>query len=154
MRATSLSGSCFQIWSTRRIAAYLGLLSSTARMGATLLSINYIFAQCSKSQGEQQGAYWIPVKVSCGIVLAVMQRATTGRKSYKMSDTTSQTPIEADLLIRNIGQLVTMAQSPIEGATGPLGIIEHAAVASNQGKICWIGRDDQVREFFPVKTGK
>src|ERR1041384_7838529 len=71
-----------------------------------------------------------------------------------MSDTTSRFPIEADLLIRNIGQLVTMAQQPIEGAAGPLGIIEHAAMASNKGVICWIGRDDEVRQLFPVKTGK
>src|SRR6266536_693383 len=32
MRATSLSGNRFQVWRTRRTAAYLGPLSSTARI--------------------------------------------------------------------------------------------------------------------------
>jgi imidazolonepropionase len=50
--------------------------------------------------------------------------------------------IVADTVIRNIGQLVTVAQQPIEDANGPLQIIEHAAVAVHNGTIVWIGRDD------------
>jgi imidazolonepropionase len=50
--------------------------------------------------------------------------------------------IVADTVIRNIGQLVTVAQQPVEDASGPLQIIEHAAVAVHNGTIVWIGRDD------------
>ena len=43
----------------------------------------------------------------------------------------SQPPsrIQASMVIRNIGQLVTIAQQHVPGATGPLQIIEHAAMA-------------------------
>jgi imidazolonepropionase len=49
------------------------------------------------------------------------------------------TSIKADLIIRNIGQLVTLAQAPILGAQGRLGIIEHGALAARMGRIVWIG---------------
>lgn len=49
--------------------------------------------------------------------------------------------IVADTVIRNIGQLVTVAQQPIEGASGPLQVIEHAAIAVHRGTIMWIGPD-------------
>ncbi len=47
--------------------------------------------------------------------------------------------IPADLVIRNIGQLVTVAQSPILGAEGRLQIIPNGAVAAHMGRIVWIG---------------
>jgi imidazolonepropionase len=49
------------------------------------------------------------------------------------------TSIKADLVIRNIGQLVTLAQAPILGAQGRLGIIEQGALAARMGRIVWIG---------------
>src|SRR5689334_3925165 len=47
--------------------------------------------------------------------------------------------IPADLVIRNIGQLVTVAQSPILGAEGRLQIIPSGAIAAHMGRIVWIG---------------
>ncbi|HEU5367410.1 MAG TPA: imidazolonepropionase [Ktedonobacterales bacterium] len=47
--------------------------------------------------------------------------------------------IKADLVVRNIGQLITLAQTPILGAQGRLGIIEHGALAARLGRIVWIG---------------
>ena len=44
----------------------------------------------------------------------------------------------ADLLVRNIGQLVTCEPALGEG---PLGVIERGAVAAAGGRICWIGPD-------------
>ena len=47
----------------------------------------------------------------------------------------SQPQISADLVMRNIGQLVTVAQQPIAGASGPLQIISDAALATHHGVI-------------------
>src|SRR3977135_1175318 len=44
--------------------------------------------------------------------------------------------IEADLGVHGIGQLVTC--EPTQGE-GPLGLLEHAAVASREGQIVWVG---------------
>src|SRR5436853_3906434 len=62
----------------------------------------------------------------------------------------SQPPdtIQASTVIHNIGQLVTIAQSPIQGATGPLQVLEHAALAVHNGIIVWIGPDDDARPKF------
>src|SRR6266568_522142 len=54
---------------------------------------------------------------------------------------TSQPGIKASTVIRNIGQLVTVAQQPIPGANGPLQVISHAALAVRHGVIVWIGPD-------------
>ncbi len=56
--------------------------------------------------------------------------------------------IQANMVIRNIGQLVTIAQQPISGATGPLQVIEHAAMAIHNGTIVWIGPDDTTEPLF------
>src|SRR5690348_11550341 len=64
--------------------------------------------------------------------------------------------IQANIVIHNIGQLVTIAQSPIQGATGPLQVLEHAALAVHNGIIVWIGPDDDAQPKFlqpaPVNT--
>src|SRR3981081_990819 len=44
--------------------------------------------------------------------------------------------IEADLVVHDIGQLVTC--EPTQGE-GPLGLLENAAVAARQGQIVWVG---------------
>ncbi|HEU5226881.1 MAG TPA: imidazolonepropionase, partial [Ktedonobacteraceae bacterium] len=71
-----------------------------------------------------------------------------------MEQGSSQPPskILADTVIRNIGQLVTMAQQPIQGATGPLQIIDHAALAVHNGTISWIGSDDETEPIFQSDT--
>src|SRR5438105_3076550 len=58
------------------------------------------------------------------------------------------TAIQASTVIHNIGQLVTIAQSPIEGATGPLRVLEHAALAVHNGTIVWIGPEDDAQPKF------
>ena len=62
----------------------------------------------------------------------------------------SQPParIQANMVIRNIGQLVTVAQQPVAGATGPLQVIDNAAVAMHDGIIVWLGRDDESEPMF------
>ncbi len=64
-----------------------------------------------------------------------------------MSDE-SQPGIKASTVIRNIGQLVTVAQKPIDGASGPLQIIPHAALAVHHGHIVWLGPDDEAEPMF------
>src|SRR5205807_8166229 len=67
MRERSLSGNCFQISNSRMTAAYLGVLSSTARINAFLTSNNF---KCvpgtllTSSVGTRGGAVW-----SGGLVL-------------------------------------------------------------------------------------
>ena len=43
------------------------------------------------------------------------------------------------MLIRNIGQLVTIAAAPLPEARGRLGIIEGAALMARDGRIAWLG---------------
>jgi imidazolonepropionase len=47
-------------------------------------------------------------------------------------------------IIRNIGQLITMAQTPIAGASGRLQVINNAALAVDEGNIVWLGSDDAI----------
>jgi imidazolonepropionase len=56
--------------------------------------------------------------------------------------------IRASAVIRNIKQLVTVAQQPIEGASGPLQVISNAAVAVYQGTIVWIGPENEAEPLF------
>src|SRR5579864_5026511 len=60
----------------------------------------------------------------------------------------SQPSIEASTVIRNIGQLVTVAQQPIAGASGPLQVIPNAAIAVHDGVIVWVGPDDEAEPMF------
>jgi imidazolonepropionase len=60
----------------------------------------------------------------------------------------SQPRIRANMVIRNIGQLVTVAQQPVAGASGSLQIIANAAVALHDGVIVWLGRDDESEPMF------
>ncbi|MBE3560317.1 MAG: imidazolonepropionase [Ktedonobacteraceae bacterium] len=57
-------------------------------------------------------------------------------------------PLPVSVVIRNIGQLVTVAQQPLEGASGPLQIIEHAALAVQDGKIAWLGPEGAHEPLF------
>ncbi len=56
--------------------------------------------------------------------------------------------IPASTVIRNIGQLITVAQQPIPGARGPLRVIEHATMAIYNGMITWIGSDNERQPSF------
>lgn len=47
--------------------------------------------------------------------------------------------IQANMVIRNIRQLVTVAQQPVAGASGPLQVIENAVIALHDGEIVWLG---------------
>src|SRR5947208_3517914 len=64
-----------------------------------------------------------------------------------MADPT-QPRIQANMVIRNIGQLVTIAQQPIPGATSALQVISDAALAVHDGTIVWIGPDDDAEPMF------
>lgn len=71
-----------------------------------------------------------------------------------MTTEPSQPQISADTVVRNIGQLVTVAQQPIAGASGPLQIIENAALATHEGVIVWIGADDEAEPIFEHHPGE
>jgi len=68
-----------------------------------------------------------------------------------MQDAT-QPGIQASTVIRNIGQLVTVAQKPIAGASGPLQVIPQAALAVHRGTIVWLGPDDDAEPMFQHTT--
>ena len=65
-----------------------------------------------------------------------------------MQSNVIQPPIQASTVVRNIGQLVTVAQQPIAGANGVLQVILNAAIAVHDGVIVWIGPDNQVELMF------
>jgi len=48
--------------------------------------------------------------------------------------------LHATLVVQHIGQLVTMAQTPVAGAAGPLGAIEDGVLAAMGDRILWVGR--------------
>jgi imidazolonepropionase len=64
-----------------------------------------------------------------------------------MFDATQQ-EIQASTVIRNIGQLVTIAQQPLPGANGALQVIANAALAVHDKQIVWIGPDDDAEPIF------
>jgi imidazolonepropionase len=64
------------------------------------------------------------------------------------SDSLPTPKIVTDTVIRNIGQLVTVAQQSIPGATGPLQVLEDAALAVQRGVIAWVGPDDETGPLF------
>lgn len=69
-----------------------------------------------------------------------------------MSDLT-HAGIQASTVIRNIGQLVTVAQHPLPGASGPLQVISQAALAVHGGKIVWLGPDNDAEPLFQHRHG-
>jgi imidazolonepropionase len=56
--------------------------------------------------------------------------------------------IQASTVIRNIGQLVTISQQPLPGASGVLQVIANAALAVHEGRIVWMGPDDDAEPLF------
>lgn len=56
--------------------------------------------------------------------------------------------IQANMVIRNIGQLVTVAQQPVAGASGPLQVIENAVIALHDGVIVWLGSAGENEPMF------
>ena len=66
--------------------------------------------------------------------------------AFNISETVKT--IQASTVIRNIGQLVTVAERPIPGATGSLQILDHAALAVHEGRIVWIGADADTGTLF------
>ncbi len=68
-----------------------------------------------------------------------------------MSDPT-QSEIQASTVIRNIGQLVTVAQQSLPGASGPLQVIPHATLAVHHGTIVWLGPEDDEPDFLEDKS--
>ncbi len=59
-----------------------------------------------------------------------------------------QSEIQVSTVIRNIGQLVTIAQAPLPGASGQLQIIPNAALAVDKNQIVWLGSDDEAEPIF------
>src|SRR6266852_6404209 len=57
------------------------------------------------------------------------------------------------MVVSHIGQLVTIAQQPIPGATSALQVISDAALAVHNGTIVWIGPDDDAEPMFYHDTG-
>src|SRR6266568_3301565 len=70
-----------------------------------------------------------------------------------MTSNPSQPLIQANTVIRNIRQLVTVAQQPIPGANGPLQVISDAALAVHDGVIAWIGPDNDAEPMFQHDKG-
>jgi imidazolonepropionase len=59
-------------------------------------------------------------------------------------------PAAGDLVVRNIGQLVTCEPGLGEG---PLGVIERAALAAADGRIAWVGRDADLDSEHALRAG-
>lgn len=66
----------------------------------------------------------------------------------------AQSRIQANVVIHNIGQLVTVAQQPLAGASGPLQVITNATMAVHDGNIVWIGHDNEAEPLFQHDTHK
>ena len=64
----------------------------------------------------------------------------------------AQSRIQANVVIHNIGQLVTVAQQPLAGASGPLQVITNATMAVHNGNIVWIGHDNEAEPLFQHDT--
>ena len=47
--------------------------------------------------------------------------------------------LAADWLLTNISRLVTLAPGVVDGAVGPLGVVERGALAARNGRVVWAG---------------
>ncbi len=65
----------------------------------------------------------------------------------------AQPTVQANLVVRNIKQLVTVAQTPIAGANGPLQVIDNAAIAVHNDRIMWVGSENDAGPLFRHDTG-
>jgi imidazolonepropionase len=74
------------------------------------------------------------------------------KEGWIMVPDSEQSPIQASMVIRNIKQLVTIAQQPIKGAIGSLQVIDNAAIAVHGSSIVWIGHDNEAEPLFQHKT--
>ena len=77
---------------------------------------------------------------------AQQQADEAGQSNLAQSTEPASAQIKADLVIRNIGQLITMAQTAILGAQGRLKIITGGAVAARLGRIVWVGADSALEQ--------
>jgi imidazolonepropionase len=66
----------------------------------------------------------------------------------QLEPASSSERVQASTVIRNIGQLITVAQQSLPGANGPLRILQNAALAIHNGTIVWIGRDEEAGALF------
>jgi imidazolonepropionase len=69
------------------------------------------------------------------------QQSQPEEKPLLQQDESPSALIKADLVIRNIGQLITIAQTALLGAHGRLKIIEQGALAARLGRIVWVGSE-------------
>src|SRR5579884_202576 len=53
-------------------------------------------------------------------------------------------PIPADFVLTGASRLVTVAPGAVPAASGPLGVIERGALAARDGRIVWVGPEDQL----------
>jgi imidazolonepropionase len=65
-----------------------------------------------------------------------------------MEQDSEQSSIQASMVIRNIKQLVTIAQQPIGDAEGSLQVINNAAIAVYGSTIVWVGHDNEAEPMF------
>ena len=67
-----------------------------------------------------------------------------------MNSESTKPPVSilASTVIRNIGQLVTIAQQPLPNANGALQVISNAAIAVHNGLIVWLGHDNDAEPLF------
>jgi imidazolonepropionase len=65
-----------------------------------------------------------------------------------MEQDSEQSSIQASMVIRNIKQLVTIAQQPIGDAEGSLQVINNAAIAVHGSTIVWVGHDNEAEPMF------
>lgn len=61
-------------------------------------------------------------------------------------------PIAADWLLTNISRLVTLSPGAIEGADGPLGVVERGALAARGGRVVWAGSEAALAAAVDVAT--
>jgi imidazolonepropionase len=57
----------------------------------------------------------------------------------------------ADFVLTGAGRLVTLAEQPQPEASGPLGVIERGALAARDGRIVWIGKEEQLARAVAVE---
>jgi imidazolonepropionase len=61
---------------------------------------------------------------------------------------------KADLVVRSISRLVTLAPERILGARGQLGVVERAALAARDERIVWCGPEDQLQTAVDVSAAR
>ncbi len=60
--------------------------------------------------------------------------------------------MSSDFVLTGASRLVTLAEQPLPGTAGPLGVIERGALAAREGRIVWVGPEAELEQAVAMEA--